>query len=129
MGVLDDITGSFDEFCSCGDPIVWHQFIGGEWVETELPQVAAESLDNTQWRYHCPDGQSNSMTIQVGTVESPSILLTKTGDSSAVSVPPVVGGTITYTFTIENTGDTELTDVVVTDPDATISGSPIASLL
>ncbi|WP_338531148.1 DUF7507 domain-containing protein [Nitratireductor thuwali] len=39
------------------------------------------------------------------------------------------GETINYTFTIENTGNVTLTDVVVTDSRAVLSGSPIAGPL
>ena len=39
-----------------------------------------------------------------------------------------VGDTITYTFTVTNTGRTTLTDIVVTDPLVTVSGGPLASL-
>ncbi|EKF43847.1 parallel beta-helix repeat-containing transcriptional regulator AraC [Nitratireductor indicus C115] len=39
-----------------------------------------------------------------------------------------VNETINYVFTVENTGNTTLTDVVVTDSKATVSGSPIPTL-
>ncbi|WP_420506365.1 DUF7507 domain-containing protein [Nitratireductor aquimarinus] len=38
-------------------------------------------------------------------------------------------GTISYTFTVENTGNVTLTDVVLTDDHASVTGSPIATLL
>ena len=62
---------------------------------------------------------------------SPSVVLTKTAgiiddidNSNTISV----GDVINYSFSIENTGNATLTDIIVSDPDATISGSPIASI-
>jgi hypothetical protein len=58
---------------------------------------------------------------------NPAIALVKT---SSVSGTGILKDVITYTFTVENTGDVTLTNVVVTDPmvGLTITGSPIASL-
>ncbi len=39
------------------------------------------------------------------------------------------GETLSYVFTVTNTGNTSLTDIVVTDSKATVSGSPIAGPL
>jgi LPXTG-site transpeptidase (sortase) family protein len=63
---------------------------------------------------------------------NPSITVVKTGirnlDASAPSGIANPGDTIAYTFRVENTGNVTLTNVTVTDPDATISGGPIASM-
>lgn len=66
-------------------------------------------------------------------IPSPSVVLTKsTGviddidNSSSISV----GDVINYSFTIENTGNTTLTNLIVSDPGAsTLNGSPVASIL
>jgi hypothetical protein len=58
---------------------------------------------------------------------APAVALVKT---ASVSGTGILGDVITYTFTVTNTGNTALTNVVVTDPmvGLTITGSPIASL-
>jgi uncharacterized repeat protein (TIGR01451 family) len=60
-------------------------------------------------------------------VSIPAIALIK---EATVSGTGTLGDEITYTFTVENTGDTNLTNVVVTDPmvGLIITGNPIASL-
>ena len=66
---------------------------------------------------------SDGATVTAAQV--PSVRIIKTADQTAYGAS---GDTLTYTLTVENTGNTTLTNVVVTDPKATVSGGPIASL-
>jgi gliding motility-associated-like protein len=68
----------------------------------------------------------NTATITTLT-QAPAVALIKT---ASVSGTGILGDVITYTFTVTNTGNTTLTNVVVTDPmvGLTLTGSPIASL-
>jgi uncharacterized repeat protein (TIGR01451 family) len=60
----------------------------------------------------------------------PGISLVKTADTSALSSPPQVGDTITYSFAITNTGNVTLSNVTIADalPGVVLTGNPIAAL-
>ena len=68
-----------------------------------------------------------SIIVVSAPAAAPAIALVKT---ASVSGTAVLGDVITYTFTVTNTGNTILTNIVVSDPmvGLLISGSPIASL-
>jgi len=57
---------------------------------------------------------TDSATVSVA--RSSAITLTKSADTSKFSTPITSGDTITYTFVAQNTGNTTLTGVTVTDP-------------
>lgn len=62
---------------------------------------------------------------------SPALIIVKLADDTAVQNPARLGDVITYSFTVENTGNITLTDVTVTDPLPGLffpDGNSIASL-
>ena len=57
---------------------------------------------------------------------SPGLVVLKTADVTGLSVPPVVGDTIAYTITVENTGNVTISAVTLVDTLSDASGSPQA---
>ena len=72
------------------------------------------------------DGEPDDVTI-TSIVRNPSLSLTKTAVFNDVNNDgiPQNGETITYTFNVINTGNTTITNIVVSDPLITISGNAI----
>ena len=72
-----------------------------------------------------PLAPTSSNTVTVPAVQSPNLSIVK---ASATSSYSSVGQTISYTFTVRNTGNVTLTSVAVTDPNVTAISCPLTTL-
>jgi len=109
-------------------------------VGAEIKNIAQVTLANEQDADSTPNNDNGdqseddeaaaSITTTSTFVANPSIALTKTGtlndDDGTAGVS--AGDTISYAFTVTNTGNTTITDIELADTGATVSGGPITSL-
>ncbi|MTI18970.1 DUF11 domain-containing protein [Rhodobacteraceae bacterium RKSG542] len=72
----------------------------------------------------------NDTITSAALAQDRSIALIKTADASLVNNPAQVGDQISYSFTVTNTGNINLSNVFITDalPDIALSGGPLAAL-
>ncbi|MFC6095012.1 hypothetical protein ACFPVY_00005, partial [Flavobacterium qiangtangense] len=77
----------------------------------------------------CPVDPACATCTIVEIVQAPSIAVTKDGTYADVNADGIanVGDVVNYAFTVANTGNTTLTNIIVTDENATVTGS-LASL-
>ena len=80
----------------------------GDVVDTSDNDAAGDGTDGG------PGGTDDDPTV-VALAPTPSLELIKSADTSALSTPLAVGNIVTYTFTVENTGNTALAGVAPVD--------------
>jgi hypothetical protein len=97
------------------------------------PDIDAGTFTNTATVSGTPpvgDPVTNTDSDTQNLGRTPAITLVKTGtlndDDGQSGV--TAGDTISYAFAVTNTGDVTLTNITISDPDAQVSGGPLASL-
>ena len=88
--------------------------------QTDLSDVSDDGDDN--------DGNTQNDETIVPLIPQPSIEVTKTSTTNATGTQLALGNTITYTITVENTGNVTITDLNFVDQFSGFSQSQIMSL-
>ena len=97
---------------------------------TNSATVIAKNPQNNNVQDTSGTAVNNNDATETPVTQTPAIALVKSGVYNGNATKAAVGDTVTYTFTLTNTGNTTLNNVVVTDPmpGLVITGNPIATL-
>jgi uncharacterized repeat protein (TIGR01451 family) len=127
------ITVSGGPLASLAPLAVDNSTFSGSYTLTQA-DIDAETFTNTATATgDCPQTQACATDNDDDTqplINEPAIMLEKVGtlndDDGTAGVS--AGDTITYAFTVTNTGNVLLTNIAITDPVVTVMGGPLASL-
>ncbi len=125
------LAGDVDTTTFAANYIITLADVTRGYVENKATVTAVDSSNASVSDDSDPSSYTDNNPTRTNLASSPRIALVKQSSSlvdTNTNGKQDVGDTVTYTFAISNLGNTVLTNVTVTDPNAIITGGPIASL-
>ncbi|HOW25853.1 MAG TPA: gliding motility-associated C-terminal domain-containing protein [Bacteroidales bacterium] len=136
--VTDPLASTGPVYVSGDGGVTGHLEVGETWIYTATHVVTQADLDagsfiNVATATGTPEGgvldpATDDETITA--IQDPSLALIKVGTFIDLNADGMAnaGDKITYAFSVKNTGNVTLTNVMITDPMVIILGGPVASL-